>query len=128
NFFSYSNSAVLIYTDESKDEQGCTGAGWTITRGDVSIHQSSVSSNSEASVFQAEVTSITQLVIALLNQENPSKNVIIRSDSQSAIAAILNPLTKSETVKKCKETLNIGKCDININLDWCRGHSNIIVN
>ncbi|QQP41637.1 Putative LOC101744750, partial [Caligus rogercresseyi] len=81
-----------------------------------------------ASVFQAEVTAITQSVIALLNQDKPSKNVIIRSDSQSAIAAILNPFTKSETVKKCKETLNIGKCDINIKLDWCRGHSNITGN
>ncbi|QQP50482.1 Uncharacterized protein FKW44_011495, partial [Caligus rogercresseyi] len=29
---------AIIYTDGSKDEQGCTGAGWTITRGDVSIH------------------------------------------------------------------------------------------
>ncbi|QQP37800.1 Uncharacterized protein FKW44_018195, partial [Caligus rogercresseyi] len=119
---------TIIYTDGSKDEQGCTGAGWTITRGDVSIHQSSVSLNNEASVFQAEVTAITPSVIALLNQDKPSKNVIIRSDSQSAIAAILNPLTKSETVKKCKETLNIGKCDINIKLDWCKGHSNITGN
>ncbi|QQP48608.1 Putative LOC101744750, partial [Caligus rogercresseyi] len=46
---------------------------------------------------------ITRSVEDLLNQEKFSKNIIIRSDSQSAIAALLNPLTTSEVVKNCKK-------------------------
>eukprot|EP00096_Caligus_rogercresseyi_P006240 TRINITY_DN2254_c0_g1_i1.p1 TRINITY_DN2254_c0_g1~~TRINITY_DN2254_c0_g1_i1.p1 ORF type:complete len:273 (+),score=-11.16 TRINITY_DN2254_c0_g1_i1:268-1086(+) len=119
------NSDIIIYTDGSKDDKDNTGAGWAITRGDISFYQSYISLNKEASVFQAEVIAITQSVKALLEQDKPSKNVIIRSDSQSAIAAILNPFTKSATVKQCKEVLNNAKSKINIHLDWCKGHSDI---
>ncbi|QQP42183.1 Hypothetical protein FKW44_016767, partial [Caligus rogercresseyi] len=44
---------------------------------------------------------ITRSVEDLLNKENYP--YISRSDSHSAIAALLNPLTTSEVVKNCKK-------------------------
>ncbi|QQP53273.1 Putative LOC101744750, partial [Caligus rogercresseyi] len=53
-----------------------------------------------ASVFQAEVLAISRSVEDLLKLEKPTRNIVVRSDSQSAIAALLNPLTKSCIVKE----------------------------
>ncbi|XP_040582163.1 uncharacterized protein [Lepeophtheirus salmonis] len=97
---------IIIYTDGSKDEEGNTGAGCAITQGDTSLHQSNVSLNKEATVFQAEVFAIAGSVEALTRMEKPSEDVVIRSDSQSAIADILNPFTKN----------------------WCKGHCDITGN
>ncbi|XP_071745199.1 uncharacterized protein [Lepeophtheirus salmonis] len=81
---------IILYTDGSKDKEGNTGAGWAITRGDTSLHQTNVSLNKEFTVFQAEIFPIARSVKALTRMEKPSGDVVIRSDSQSAITAILN--------------------------------------
>ncbi|QQP36290.1 Putative LOC101744750, partial [Caligus rogercresseyi] len=83
---------------------------------------------SEATVFQAEVFAITQAVEAVLQLGKPSGDVKILSDSQSAIAAILNPLTTSSVVKECKETLLKAKSQKNIQLSYCKGHNDLIGN
>ncbi|QQP55763.1 Uncharacterized protein FKW44_000207, partial [Caligus rogercresseyi] len=119
---------IVIYTDGSKDENGNTGAGWAITRGDTSLHHSFVSLNKEATVFQAEVFAIAQSIETLTRMEKPSANVVIRSDSQSAIAAILNPFTKSDVVKRCQKIMHEVKKEKKIHLDWCKGHSDVTGN
>ncbi|XP_040567952.1 uncharacterized protein [Lepeophtheirus salmonis] len=100
------NQSSDYIKDRSKDEEANTGTGWAITPGDTSLHQSNESLNKEATVLQAEVFAIARSVEALTRMEKPSGDVIIRSDSQSTIAAILNPFTKN----------------------WCKGHCDITGN
>uniref|UniRef100_A0A0K2VC18 Putative LOC101744750 [Bombyx mori] n=1 Tax=Lepeophtheirus salmonis TaxID=72036 RepID=A0A0K2VC18_LEPSM len=84
--------------------------------------------NKEASVFLAEIFSIKQSVEDLLKQEKTSKKVMITTDSQSTVTALINPLITSDEVKKCKETINLREENKEIFIEWCRGHNDIAGN
>ena len=119
---------TYIYTDGSKDEHQRTGAGWTTTRGDVVLDSESVRINQEASVFQAEVVAIRRVMEHLQSDTKITGNVVVRSDSQAAIAAIMNPLTTSCEVEKCKQSILSVKQSREVFIEWCRGHNDLTGN
>jgi ribonuclease HI len=79
-------------------------------------------------VFQAEVLGILFCARELLNLNIIQKQIYICSDSQSAIAALQNPLKRSIIVYECHQYLEmLGHCN-DVMLLWVPGHSNIIGN
>ncbi len=79
-------------------------------------------------VFQAEVLGIIFCVMELLKLNIAHEQIYICSDSQAAIAALNNPLKRSENVHECHQYLEILGQLNNVAILWVPGHSNITGN
>ena len=113
---------VTLFTDGSKMDSRA-GAGWAATHGDLVIAEESVYLGTEASVFQAEVVAIERsLRWAVESLENDTK-VLIRSDSMSAIQALLKPTAESKVVLGCKTLLRLARDNLRIGISWIKGHA-----
>ena len=113
---------VTLYTDGSKMEEG-TGAGWAICHKDTIMAEESTYLGDETSVFQAEVIAIDRGLRWINNNCTDSLNISIRSDSQSAIQAILSCSTRSKLVLDCKAVLKEAKENHRIAIEWIKGHA-----
>lgn len=109
------------FTDGSKTKNG-TGAG---------VHAEEVeegawfSLGSHASIFQAEVFAALMGAREVPQNRALGRDVLICSDSEAAIKALLSPITTSKLVKECKECLNQVGLRNRITLVWVPGHSGI---
>ena len=73
-----------------------------------------------ATVFQAEVMAITSVAKDLVKVRN--QNIVIRSDSQSAILAINSNNIHSSIVEECTKSLNrLGEKN-KVTLQWIKAH------
>ena len=118
---------LTLYTDGSKMNCG-TGAGWAVCHNDTVIAEDSFPLGHVASVFQAEVIAIEQ-GLRWINLNCPdSLNIIVRSDSQAAINAILSTTTDSKLVWECKRTMHRVQTKHNIALKWIKGHADFTGN
>ena len=78
-----------------------------------------------ASVFQTEVLAINRCALYLLGRKPKRKHFTIHSDSQAAILALADPMTKSRLVEECKTALNqLGSLNTVI-LTWIPGHAGL---
>ncbi len=81
-----------------------------------------------ATVFQAEIEAIKQCAINLSDKNYTSRNIIIASDSKSALQALNNYKVTSFQIWACIQVLNlIGKKN-EVQLLWVPGHSGIFGN
>ena len=98
-------SQYNVYTDGSRSE-GQTGAGLVIYKGKNEISAKSYRLPDSATVFQGEITAIKQAAAELCKMELPIKYVKFFVDSQAAILALANPITRSKTVASAIDALN----------------------
>ena len=116
------NPDLTLFTDGSKMECG-TGAGWAVCCSDTIIAEDSFPLGHVASVFQAEVVAIEQGLKWINSNCLDKSKIIIRSDSQAAINAILSNTTNSRLVWECKQTLHSAKTNHDVALEWIKGHA-----
>ena len=111
---------INCFTDGSKNEN-TTGAGY-IYMSNHHKEQDSIYLGKQASVFQAEVTAISQACITMLQNETTDHKINIYIDSQAAIKALCSYETRSKCVLNCKELLNeVGRSN-QLMINWIPGH------
>lgn len=93
--------SIVCFTDGSKKE-GLSGAGYYCESLGLG---KSISTGGLASVFQTELFAITSLCKEGLIDQTQGEDIVICTDSQSAIEAVSGPVVKSKTVYECKKTL-----------------------
>ena len=115
---------LTCYTDGSKQEDGKTGYGWMVSKGDYIIEQRSEGMSEQNTVFEAELMAIYHVINWLrYNQTYITPRILICSDSQAAIKAIDKTETDDRLVKETKEALtNLRKLS-KTTLKWVRGHT-----
>ena len=118
---------ITLYTDGSRMDE-CSGAGWAACHGDTVIAEESVYLGKTATVFQAEVVAIERSLMWAKENLDPGTEVVIRSDSQSAIQAILTERTTSRVVYSCKKLLKVAQENLRIALRWIKGHADFTGN
>ena len=118
---------ITLYTDGSRMEDK-SGAGWAACHGDSVIAEESVYLGKTATVFQAEVIAIERSLMWANENLDPNTKVTIRSDSQSAIQAILTEKTTSIVVLSCKKMLKTAQENLRIALRWIKGHADFTGN
>ena len=119
NDASENRNTVYCYTDGSKMNNHA-GFGYQIRTKHVEKSNNYAFLGSIATVFQAEVIAIQRVALALIHGKN--QNIVIRSDSQSAIQAIQSDHIKSSLVLECVKTLNqLGEKN-GVTLQWIKAH------
>ena len=113
---------LLVYTDGSMME-GSTGAGWAVCTADTIVHEQSIGLGKCSSVFQAEVIAIQKALEWCTKNCPDGTEILIRSDSQSAIQAVLGFESKSTTVASCARMLRRAKENLRIAITWIKGHA-----
>ncbi len=113
---------LTLYTDGSKME-GVAGCGWAACHGDSIVWEDHTYLGRHASVFQAEVTAIEQAIRWASSNCDEGTNILIRSDSQAAIQAILGTESRSKVVLSCIRYFRKAKENLRISLQWVRGHN-----
>ena len=118
------SNEIVCYTDGSKTDDG-SGCAYIIKTKDYDI-QEYTHLGKLATVFQAEITAITQASMALNNLETSRKEITNYIDSQSAIKALNTHFTTQKTVKECKEQLTkLQQKSNQITLHWIPAHKAI---
>jgi len=114
-----------VYTDGSKTRDK-VGSGALIRHEGKTVHHISARLPDHATVFQAEITAITEAA-KFIDQHtwNRTPNeVCFFVDSQSALGAINNPKISSKTVEKAVKTLNKLHTKIpSVSLTWIKAHT-----
>ena len=100
------NEFITCYTDGSKTEEG-TGYGSTTTTNNNNIELNTQSSKlpDYCTVYQAELTAITNAAAALNIIAN-NKTIVFFTDSQSSIEALAKITMNSKTTLECHNALN----------------------
>ena len=114
------------FTDGSKMESG-TGAGIVIRGRDLS-EERSIPLGTYPTVFQAELTAISELTVWLRNLGITDHDITIYSDSQSALEALAAKFIRSSTVKNCRDGLISLSQDNQVTVSWIPGHSGLAGN
>ena len=125
NFLDHKNEAFenantyYCYTDGSKMDNHA-GFGFQVRVKHAEKINNSTYLGNIATVFQAEVMAITTAAKSLINVKN--QEIIIRSDSQSAILAINSNIIHSSIVEECIKSLNrLGEKN-SVTLQWIKAH------
>ncbi len=113
---------LTLYTDGSKMESG-VGCGWAACHGDTIVWEDHTYLGKHSSVFQAEVTAIEQALGWAANNCDKGTSILIQSDSQAAIQAILGRESRSSVVLSCVNYFRKAKENLRVALRWIRGHA-----
>jgi ribonuclease HI len=115
-----------IYTDGSKMEDGHTGSGFCITKGDQVLFQKSLYMGKKCSVYQAEVQAIIEACHVILSDDKFSASQLpdihFFSDSRSAIQSLENDDSTSILIVRCKMLLNDLANQSSVTVNWVKGH------
>lgn len=76
-------------------------------------------------VFQAEVMAIKEVATVLSDNDVLDRDIVICSDSQSALKSLESTDTSSMLVDECRGRLNALAARNSLTLQWVRGHSGI---
>ncbi|CAB4045830.1 Retrovirus-related Pol poly from type-1 retrotransposable element R1, partial [Paramuricea clavata] len=119
------NPDVEIYTDGSRQEDGRAGCGWVACTGMQVIAEESMNMG-DATIMQCELIAIQLSLRWLLDGPHKKELKLCRlwSDSQSAIAAIFNPITRSKLVREVATCVR--QCHsrgIQLKFEWVKGHN-----
>ena len=109
---------VTCYTDGSKVNNS-TGAGIFCEKIEIAVSRHL---GNFATVFQAEVTAITEASQYLLQKRVKNKDIVILSDSQAALKSLTANTVRQKTVFECIQILNKLSSDNNLTLKWVPGH------
>ena len=118
---------LQAFTDGSKLRDGSVGIGifLPLPTGDHIEHSSYL--GSRPTVFQAEVAAIAQAAErfeeSMASRPDLPNSFTIYSDSQAALSALHKELVSSETVARCKASLNRVGEYASIRLRWVKGHA-----
>ena len=118
------NPDVVIYTDGSK-ETGNVGCGWAVCVGDTVIAEDFRYLGKSSTVFQSEIVAISDSLLWLISNAQKlgdKKSCLIRSDSQSAIAAIYSNKIENKTVLDCVNFLKTANKSFQVTIEWIKGH------
>jgi ribonuclease HI len=117
---------LTVFTDGSKDRDGNTGLGVTITTGHYTSLDYSTYLGKETSVFQAETLAVARAceeISAFWSTElDPDRRVIIYCDNQAVLRAVNSKFVRSKTVLRCVRALNALGADSLVSLRWIRAH------
>ncbi|XP_067209961.1 ribonuclease H-like [Linepithema humile] len=109
------------YTDGSKTDTG-SGAGFFGSR---EGWKESISLDSYATVFQAEIVAILSCAHTVRNREEAGKHIRICTDSQATIMALEAPTITSRLVQECRGILDELAREREVIVTWVPGHSGI---
>ena len=114
---------VTCYTDGSKTEDGDTGYGYITTtdNNNTVIHKQCARLPKFCSVYQAELTAITAAARELADMSG--KNIVIQTDSKSAIQTLSNKLINSTTALQCHSALSAISIHNTVEVRWIQSHS-----
>jgi len=123
-----SHSGYVIYTDGSKPDKNHSGCGWALTHGEGVIAEGGSPLAPSSTVFQAESLAISFALDHILaywpDFLAKTRSFTIRTDSQSAKAALLSPYTESSVVRDCKDKINLlAEQGFTLAIAWVKGHS-----
>ena len=113
---------IMVYTDGSKMND-TAGAGWAAVHGDHIIAEESIHLGPYATVFQSEIVAIERSLLWCTENLDDDTEVLIYSDSQSGIQALLSSTTNSRTVLSCKSVLRTARENLRIGIKWIKGHA-----
>ena len=108
------------YTDGSKLE-GNTGSGAVLLK-DGTEFCCILYSLANCSVFQTEINAIASTCTVLLSQNFHGQEIDFLVDSQAALMALNNPVTRAHSVRECKSLLNQLGHNNQITLHWIEAH------
>ena len=122
---SVSHDAITCYTDGSRTEDG-TGGGYIITtnNNDEIIHQYSFKLPDYCTVFQAELTAISE-ASHYCNNNLVSKDIEFFSDSLSSLQSLRGTKVNSKTILSCHEAINSLASQNTVTLNWVPAHTGI---
>ncbi|XP_067209966.1 uncharacterized protein [Linepithema humile] len=109
------------YTDCSKTDTG-SGAGFF---GSPEGWKESISLDSYATVFQAEIVAILSCAQTVRSRIEAAEHIRICADSQAAIKALRAPTITSRLVQECRDVLNKLAREREVTVTWVPGHSGI---
>lgn len=113
--------SIIIYTDGSRMDMR-SGAGVYCKQPAIST---SLALGRYVTVFQAEVLAIEEAMATCKSLDIRGKDVVVCSDSQAAIRALVKPEVTSAIVKDCKHLCQCVREQNNVRLMWVPGHSGI---
>ena len=124
---------ICIYTDGSSHELG-VGSGIFITEADKEPkletenepqpdNEISISLSPTTTIFQAEITAISNAAAVLLSKAN--QNIALITDSLSCLQTLRNPVTKTKTKLECIANLNQLAHNNNVTLMWVPSHCGV---
>ena len=121
---------ITCYTDGSKTDEEDTGYGYFITteNNNTVLAEHSARLPSFCTVYQAELSAITAAVNQLQSIGVKDKEIIILSDSRSAIQTLNNRLIKSNTALQCHRALNALGLNNTVKVMWVEAHCGIYGN
>ncbi|XP_067216926.1 uncharacterized protein [Linepithema humile] len=109
------------YTDGSKTDTG-SGAGFFGSR---EGWKESISLDSYATVFQAEIVTILSCAQTVRSRVEAGEHIRICTNSQAAIKALGAPTITSRLVQECRGVLNELAREREVTVTWVPGHSGI---
>jgi ribonuclease HI len=120
-------TGYACYTDGSRHDN-FTGAGALIIPSSPAVGDRTEKRSNlgrYGTVFQAEVTGVTEAAEELLARGVERENITIYCDSTACLGALTNPRVRSHTVLRCADGLNrLG--DLNsLELHWVPGHMGV---
>ena len=113
----YTQSGVVWYTHNSKNEDGVGAGAWEQGSSSELVY----TLDSHASVFQAEVRTIADGAAVQLTRDNWSCPITICSDSRAALMALNCTSIYSKEVLHCIDILTALARNNAVTLIWCRG-------
>lgn len=125
------NNCINFYTDGSKSERGTGCAFVMFPPKPHKIHHSQRKLNKDNSIFQSELFAILQGLKHLFTLPlNLISSCSIRffTDSKSTLDSISDPEPDSLTVREIQNFLRFYSAFTRVEINWCRGHANIIGN
>ncbi len=121
---------VVIYTDGSKMDSKC-GYGWLATTGDTVLEEEE-GHLGESTVYKAELfailTSLTWVKDQLRTKGQQWRQVLVRSDSMSAIQSLTSSTISSGLVLQLKNLIEVLKGEIKIAVEWVKAHEGTVGN
>ena len=123
NIIQPSSGAIACFTDGSKTCEGTGGGFITLfknTHNDETIRYAFKLPN-YCSVFQAELTALTEGAKSLLNYKNT--DITFWTDSLSSLQALSSKLINSNTVASCHKTLEELATSNTVHVKWIAAHS-----
>ncbi len=121
---------IVIYTDGSKMDSKC-GYGWLATTGDKVLEEEG-GHLGESTVYKAELfailTSLTWIKDQLRTKGQQWRQVLIRSDSMSAIQSLTSNSITSGLVLQLKNLFDVLQGEIKIAVEWVKAHEGTVGN
>ena len=113
-------TGIFCFTDGSKQEADA-GCGYVVT-GPRSVEHGCRNLGRNTTVFQAEISAISDAAELLTGNAITNKDITFHIDSQAAIKALDKYETKSILVKECKMKLNDLAQENSVTLSWIPAH------